>query len=64
MSRNPADPHAPSLLEGPPGWLLFLYTVRRGRRADPGRALPAAPAVPLIGNLGEREMFVFAGCSP
>jgi CPA2 family monovalent cation:H+ antiporter-2/glutathione-regulated potassium-efflux system protein KefB len=55
MSRNPAD------AGGPPGWLLFLYTL--GAIAGlvlVGRFL-LRPLFRLIGNLGEREMFVFAG---
>ncbi len=55
MSRNPAD------AGGPPGWLLAAYTlaaivglVLAGRYA-------LRPLFRLIGNLGEREMFVFAG---
>lgn len=55
MSRNPADLH------GPPGWLLGIYTVL----AIVGLVLAGRyvlrPAFRLIGNLGEREMFVFAG---
>ena len=55
MSRNPAD------LGGPPGWLLALYTVG----AVVGLVLAGRyllrPLFRLIGNLGEREMFVFAG---
>ncbi|NIJ19144.1 CPA2 family monovalent cation:H+ antiporter-2/glutathione-regulated potassium-efflux system protein KefB [Sphingomonas naasensis] len=55
MSRNPAD------MGGPPGWLLGLYTVA----AIVGLILVGRyvlrPAFRLIGNLGEREMFVFAG---
>ncbi|MHA6723262.1 cation:proton antiporter domain-containing protein [Sphingomonas sp. RS2018] len=55
MSRNPAD------AGGPPGWLLFVYTVVAivGLIAA-GRYL-LRPLFRLIGNLGEREMFVFAG---
>ena len=55
MSRNPAD------AAGPPGWLLFLYTIAAvvGLIAA-GRYL-LRPLFRLIGNLGEREMFVFAG---
>ena len=55
MSRNPAD------AGGPPGWLLFLYTIAAivGLIAA-GRYL-LRPLFRLIGNLGEREMFVFAG---
>ncbi len=55
LSRNPAD------AAGPPGWLLALYTV--GAVAGlvlAGRYL-LRPMFRLIGNLGEREMFVFAG---
>ncbi len=55
MSHNPAD------AGGPPGWQLALYTlaaivglVLAGRYA-------LRPLFRLIGNLGEREMFVFAG---
>lgn len=55
MSRNPAD------LDGPPGWLLGLYTIA----AIVGLILVGRyllrPLFKLIGNLGEREMFVFAG---
>jgi len=55
MSRNPA--HA----GGPPGWLLAAYTVG----AIVGLVLAGryvlGPLFRLIGNLGEREMFVFAG---
>jgi len=55
MSRNPADAN------GPPGWLLALYTVG----AIIGLVLAGRyllrPLFRLIGNLGEREMFVFAG---
>ena len=55
MSRNPAD------AGGPPGWQLALYTL--GAVAGlilAGRFL-LRPMFRLIGNLGEREMFVFAG---
>jgi glutathione-regulated potassium-efflux system protein KefB len=55
MSRNPAD------VGGPPGWLLGLYTIG----AVVGLVLAGRyllrPLFRLIGNLGEREMFVFAG---
>ena len=54
MSRNPAD------VGGPPGWLLALYTVG----AIVGLVLAGRfilrPLFRLIGNMGEREMFVFA----
>jgi monovalent cation:proton antiporter-2 (CPA2) family protein len=55
MSRNPAD------AGGPPGWQLALYTIG----AVVGLILVGRyllrPLFRLIGNLGEREMFVFAG---
>ncbi len=55
LSRNPADQ------AGPPGWLLGLYTVG----AIVGLVLAGRfllqPLFRLIGNLDEREMFVFAG---
>jgi len=55
LSRNPAD------AAGPPGWQLGLYTVA----AVVGLVLAGRfilnPLFRLIGNLGEREMFVFAG---
>ncbi|WP_213979298.1 cation:proton antiporter [Sphingomonas sp. dw_22] len=55
LSRNPADQ------SGPPGWLLAAYTVV----AIVGLVLVGRfllrPLFQLIGNLGEREMFVFAG---
>lgn len=55
MSRNPAD------AAGPPGWLLFIYTVL----AVAGLILIGRyclrPLFRIIGNMGEREMFVFAG---
>ncbi|URW76211.1 cation:proton antiporter [Sphingomonas donggukensis] len=55
MSRNPAD------AGGPPGWLLFVYTVVAiAGLIAAGRYL-LRPLFRLIGNLGEREMFVFAG---
>ncbi|TKD51117.1 cation:proton antiporter domain-containing protein [Sphingomonas baiyangensis] len=55
LSRNPAD------AAGPPGWLLGVYTVA----AIVGLVLAGRfllrPLFRLIGVLGEREMFVFAG---
>ena len=55
MSRNPADQ------QGPPGWLLAVYTVVAiAGLILAGRYL-LRPLFRLIGNLGEREMFVFAG---
>jgi len=54
MSRNPAD------AGGPPGWLLGVYTIG----AIVGLVLAGRfilrPLFRLIGNLGEREMFIFA----
>ncbi len=51
---------APAVQNAPPGWLLGLYTVLAivGLVAA-GRFL-LRPLFHLIGNLGEREMFVFA----
>ena len=55
MSRNPAD------VGGPPGWQLALYTVlAMAGLVAAGRFL-IRPLFRLIGNLGEREMFVVAG---
>jgi CPA2 family monovalent cation:H+ antiporter-2/glutathione-regulated potassium-efflux system protein KefB len=54
MSRNPAD-HA-----GPPGWILALETVGAIIGLIVARFL-LRPLFRLIGNMGEREMFVFAG---
>ncbi|MFT4027561.1 MAG: cation:proton antiporter [Novosphingobium sp.] len=54
MSRNPAD------AGGPPGWLLSIYTVVAiAGLVLAGRFL-IRPLFRLIGNLGEREMFVAA----
>lgn len=54
LSRNPAD------AGGPPGWLLGLYTVAAiAGLVAAGRFL-IRPLFRLIGNLGEREMFVVA----
>jgi monovalent cation:proton antiporter-2 (CPA2) family protein len=54
LSRNPAD------MGGPPGWLLFIETVLAiGGLVLAGRYL-LRPLFRVIGNLGEREMFVFA----
>ena len=55
MSRNPAD------AGGPPGWVMFLTTIAAvGGLMLAGRFI-LRPLFRLIGNLGEREMFVFAG---
>ncbi|RSU50348.1 cation:proton antiporter [Sphingomonas sp. S-NIH.Pt15_0812] len=54
LSRNPADANAP------PGWLLGIYTlIAVAGLILVGRFL-LRPLFRLIGNLGEREMFVFA----
>ncbi|RYY47256.1 MAG: sodium:proton exchanger [Sphingomonadales bacterium] len=55
MSRNPAD------LNGPPGWLLGLYTLGAIMGLILAGRFLLQPLFRLIGNLGEREMFVFAG---
>ncbi|HET9429095.1 MAG TPA: cation:proton antiporter [Allosphingosinicella sp.] len=55
MSRNPAD------LAGPPGWVLALYTVGAVIGLVLAGRFLLRPLFRLIGNLGEREMFVFAG---
>ena len=55
LSRNPADQG------GPPGWLLGVYTiVAIAGLVLAGRYL-LRPMFRLIGNMGESEMFVFAG---
>ena len=54
MSRNPAD------LGGPPGGLLALYTVGAVVGLVLSGRFLLRPLFRLIGNLGEREMFVFA----
>lgn len=55
MSRNPAD------MNGPPGWLLFIYTVLAVVGLILAGRYLLRPLFRIIGNLGEREMFVFAG---
>ena len=55
LSRNPAD------MNGPPGWLLGLYTVGAIVGLTLAGRFLLRPLFRLIGNLGEREMFVFAG---
>ncbi|RST29917.1 sodium:proton exchanger [Sphingomonas ginkgonis] len=54
MSRNPADANAP------PGWLLALYTVGAIAGLIALGRFAIRPLFRLIGNLGEREMFVVA----
>lgn len=55
MSRNPADS------AGPPGWLLALYTLGAVTGLVLAGRYILRPLFRLIGNWGEREMFVFAG---
>jgi CPA2 family monovalent cation:H+ antiporter-2/glutathione-regulated potassium-efflux system protein KefB len=55
MSRNPADAN------GPPGWLLFVYTVLAVAGLIIAGRFILRPLFRIIGNMGEREMFVFAG---
>ena len=54
MSRNPVD------AGGPPGWLLGLHTVLAIVGLVAVGRFVLGPLFRLIGNLGEREMFVFA----
>jgi CPA2 family monovalent cation:H+ antiporter-2/glutathione-regulated potassium-efflux system protein KefB len=54
MSRNPAD------AGGPPGWLLALYTLAAVAGLIAAGRFLIRPMFRLIGNMGEREMFVFA----
>lgn len=54
MSRNPAD------LAGPPGWLLVLYTIAAIAGLIAAGRFVLRPLFRLIGNWGEREMFIFA----
>ncbi|MDE8650763.1 cation:proton antiporter [Novosphingobium album (ex Liu et al. 2023)] len=54
MSRNPA------LVEGPPGWQLALNTVLAIAGLIAAGRFLIRPLFRLIGNLGEREMFVVA----
>ncbi len=55
MSRNPAD------AGGPPGWALFATTIAAVAGLMLAGRFILRPLFRLIGNLGEREMFVFAG---
>ena len=54
LSRNPADANAP------PGWLLAIYTVVAVVGLILAGRFLLRPLFRLIGNLGEREMFIFA----
>ncbi|WP_295525848.1 cation:proton antiporter [Novosphingobium sp. Chol11] len=54
LSRNPAD------AGGPPGWLLVIYTALAITGLVAAGRFLIRPLFRLIGNLGEREMFVVA----
>ena len=54
LSRNPAD------AAGPPGWVLALNTALAVVGLILAGRFLLRPLLRLIGNLGEREMFVFA----
>ncbi|GGZ12106.1 cation:proton antiporter domain-containing protein [Novosphingobium colocasiae] len=54
MNRNP------NLPEGPPGWQLVLMTLAALAGLIAAGRFVIRPMFRLIGNLGEREMFVFA----
>lgn len=54
MSRNPAD------AAGPPGWVLVLYTLAAVVGLIAAGRFVLRPLFRGIGNMGEREMFVFA----
>jgi len=54
LSRAPADPSAP------PGWLLAIYTVGAIVGLVLAGRYALRPLFRLIGDLGEREMFIFA----
>ncbi len=55
LSRNP------QAASGPPGWLLAIYTALAIAGLILAGRFVLRPLFRLIGNLGEREMFVFAG---
>ncbi|MBS0503792.1 MAG: cation:proton antiporter [Proteobacteria bacterium] len=52
---------APGAAEGPPGWLLALYTVAAVAGLVLAGRFILNPLFRLIGGLGERELFVAAG---
>ena len=52
---------APAPADAPPGWLLAIYTVLAVAGLIGAGRYVLRPLFRLIGNLGEREMFVFAG---
>jgi CPA2 family monovalent cation:H+ antiporter-2/glutathione-regulated potassium-efflux system protein KefB len=54
MSRNPAD------TGGPPGWLLAIYTLAAIVGLVLAGRFALRPLFRLIGNRGEREMFIVA----
>ncbi len=51
---------APAAANAPPGWLLGIYTVLAIVGLVAAGRFVLRPLFHLIGNLGEREMFVFA----
>ena len=55
LSRNPAD------AAGPPGWMLALYTVGAIAGLVLAGRFILRPLLTLVGNMGEREMFVVVG---
>ncbi len=55
LSRAPADPRAP------PGWLMVVYTVAAVASLGVVGRYGLRPLFRVIGGMGEREMFVFAG---
>ncbi|MGL4314273.1 MAG: cation:proton antiporter [Sphingomonas sp.] len=52
---------APAPADAPPGWLLGIYTILAVAGLFLAGRFLVRPLFRLIGNLGEREMFVFAG---
>ncbi|MFA5989259.1 MAG: cation:proton antiporter [Sphingomonas sp.] len=52
---------APAPADAPPGWLLAVYTALAVVGLVLAGRFLLRPLFRLIGNLGEREMFVFAG---
>ncbi|CAN5167987.1 monovalent cation:proton antiporter-2 (CPA2) family protein [soil metagenome] len=55
LSRNPAD------AAGPPGWQMALYTVGAIIGLVLAGRFILSPLLRLVGNLGERELFVAVG---
>ena len=54
LSRNPADQN------GPPGWQLFVMSIVAVTGLVLAGRFVVRPLFRVIGNLGEREMFIFA----